>query len=292
ISSLSLHVALPIWLLTGASLLPHLPLTRGTPSTRGLAALQTITHPIVALRRTVMGQRGSFMAIRRYFAPAGALLIAVALGSGAAAQATKDKKGAPKAQPAPQQQQQQAAPAQQQQSQQAVVVPSPWTKRCIEEPTSKKKICEIAQALFAETGQFLMSATIQEMQDNPRKGMTIVAPMGMLLPPGVRIHIDQQQLPNDIPYIACVTPPNQPPGCIAELEIDNNFINLLKKSQIMRIQVINGQRRTIDFVFATKDFAKAYDGPAVDEKAMAAQRDKLKEELQKRAAEALKNQQK
>jgi invasion protein IalB len=232
------------------------------------------------------------MGIRTYFAPAGALLIAVALGSGAFAQAAKDKKGAPKAQPAPQQQQQQAAPPQPQQSQQAVVVPSPWTKRCVEDPGSKKKICEIAQALFAETGQFLMSATIQEMQDNPRKGMTIVTPMGMLLPPGVRIHIDQQQLPNDIPYIACVTPTNQPPGCIAELEIDNNFINLLKKSQIMRIQVINGQRRTIDFVFATKDFAKAYDGPAVDEKAMAAQRDKLKEELQKRAAEALKNQQK
>lgn len=232
------------------------------------------------------------MGIRRYFAPAGALLIAVALGSGAFAQATKDKKGAPKTQPAPQQQQQQQAAPAPQQSQQAVVVPSPWSKRCVEEPTTKKKICEIAQALFAETGQFLMSATIQEMQDNPRKGMTIVAPMGMLLPPGVRIHIDQQQLPNDIPYIACVTPPNQPPGCIAELEIDNNFITALKKSQIMRVQVINGQRRTIDFVFTTKDFAKAYDGPAVDEKAMAAQRDKLKEELQKRAAEALKNQQK
>jgi hypothetical protein len=60
----------------------------------------------------------------------------------------------------------------------------------------------------------------------------------------------------------------------------------------MRVQVINGQRRTIDFVFTTKDFAKAYDGAAIDEKAMAAQRDKLKQELQKRAAEALKNQQK
>jgi invasion protein IalB len=226
------------------------------------------------------------MKVRSYFAPAGALLMAVAVATSAFAQ-PKDKKAAPKT-PAPQ-----AQPApQKQQSQQAVVVPSPWTKRCVEEPKSKKKICEIAQALFAETGQFLMSATVQEMEGNARKGMTIVTPMGMLLPPGVRIHIDHQQLPNDIPYIACVTPPNQPPGCIAELEIDDKFINLLKKSQTMRVQVINGQRRTIDFVFTTKDFAKAYDGKAIDEKAMAAQRDKLKQELQKRAAEALKNQQK
>lgn len=237
-------------------------------------------------RRTGLGYRGNFMRIRSYFALAGALMIAGTFGSDAFAQA---KKAAPKQAPAEVQQQ---APAQQQQSQQATAVPSPWTKRCAVEPQSKKQICEVAQALFAETGQFLMSATIQEMQDNPRKGMTIIAPIGMLLPPGLRIHIDQQQLPNDIPYIACVTPPNQPPGCIAELEIDANFINMLKKSQTMRVQVINGQRRTIDFVFNTKDFAKAYDGAPVDEKAMAAQRDKLKEELQKRAADALKNQQK
>lgn len=168
------------------------------------------------------------------------------------------------------------------------MVPSPWTKRCAEEPNTKKQICEVAQALFAETGQFLMSATIQELAGNPKKGMTIVTPIGMLLPPGVRIHIDQQQLPNDFPYLACVTPPNQPPGCIVEVEIDDNFINALKKSSTMRVQVINGQRRTIDFVFNTKDFAKVYAGAPIDEKAMAAQRQKLQEQLQKRADEALK----
>jgi invasion protein IalB len=226
------------------------------------------------------------MRIRSYFALAGALMIAGTFGGDAFAQAAK--KAAPKQAPAEAQQ----APVQPQQSQQAVVVPTHWTKRCAIEPQSKKQICEIVQALYAETGQFLMSATIQEMQDNPRKGMTIIAPIGMLLPPGLRIHIDQHQLPNDIPYIACVTPPNQPPGCIAELEIDANFINMLKKSQTMRVQVINGQRRTIDFVFNTKDFAKVYDGAPIDEKAMAEQRDKLKEELQKRATEALKSQQK
>jgi invasion protein IalB len=263
--------------------------SRGAVDARHSRAPNKSAHANRRLAADSHGLEGKSMRIRSFIAPASAVLIAVAFGTGAFAQAAKDKKGAPKnPAPAPQTQQQ---PAQQpQQSQQAVVVPSPWTKRCVEEPTSKKKICEIAQALFAETGQFLMSATIQEMQDNPRKGMTIVTPMGMLLPPGVRIHIDHQQLPNDIPYIACVMPPSQPPGCIAELEIDNNFINLLKKSQTMRVQVINGQRRTIDFVFTTKDFGKAYDGAAVDEKAMAAQREKLKEELQKRAADALKNQ--
>jgi invasion protein IalB len=216
------------------------------------------------------------MRIRSYIAPACALLIAIGFGTGAFAQASK--KAAPKAEAAP------AAP----QSTQATVVPSSWTKRCVEEPNTKKQICEIAQALFAETGQFLMSATIQEMQGNPKKGMTIVTPIGMLLPPGIRVHIDQQQLPHDFPYLACVTPPNQPPGCLVEIEIDDNLIKLLEKSKTMRVQVINGQRRTIDFVFPTKDFAKAYTGAPLDEKAMAAQKQKIQEQLQKRADEALK----
>jgi hypothetical protein len=62
----------------------------------------------------------------------------------------------------------------------------------------------------------------------------------------------------------------------------------LKKSQHIRVQVINGQRRTIDFLFTTKEFAKVYDGAPIDEKAMAAQRQKLQDELQKRAEEARK----
>lgn len=215
-----------------------------------------------------------------------AAFIAIGFSANAFAQSPKTPaKPAPKGAP--------AAPAangapQAPQSQQAVAVPTPWTKRCVVEPKSKKQVCEIAQALLAETGQFLMSITISEMQDNAKKGLTIVTPIGMLLPPGVRVHIDQHQLPKDIPYSACIAPPNQPAVCIAEMEVDTAFINQLKKSQHIRVQVINGQRRTIDFLFTTKEFAKVYDGAPIDEKAMAAQRQKLQDELQKRAEEARK----
>lgn len=231
--------------------------------------------------------RGRYMRFRPSLALSSAVRIAAAfaiIGFSANAFAQAHKTPAKPAPKAPAANGAPAAP----QSQQAAGVPTPWTKRCVTESKTKKQVCEIAQALLAETGQFLMSVTISEMQDNAKKGLTIVTPIGMLLPPGVRVHIDQKQLPKDIPYSACIAPPNQPPVCIAEMEIDAAFINLLKKSQTMRIQVINGQRRTIDFVFTTKDFAKAYNGAPIDEKAMAAQREKLQDELQKRAEEARK----
>ena len=260
-------------------------------------------HAVVRGGTTSKGYRGTSMKIRLSFAPLSVVCIAatfIAINFGAevlaqtppaqpkAAPQTAPKTPAPKG-PAPAAPAQGAQPpAEAPQSTQAAAVPTPWTKRCVEEPQSKKQICEVAQALLAETGQFLMSATFSELQDNPRKGFTIVAPIGMLLPPGIRIHIDQQQLPNDVPYAVCIAPPNQSPACIAEMEVDQNFINTMKKAQTVRVQVINAQRRTIDFVFSMKDFAKAYDGAAVDEKAMQAQRQKLQDELQKRAEEARK----
>jgi invasion protein IalB len=260
-------------------------------------------HAVVRGGNNIKGYRGTSMKIRSSFAPQGvalvaAMLIAIGFGAEVLAQTPPAQpKAAPQAAPkgpapkgptsVPAQGAQPAAP-EAPQSTQAAAVPTPWTKRCVEEPQTKKQICEVAQALLAETGQFLMSATFSELQDNPRKGFTIVAPIGMLLPPGIRIHVDAQQLPNDVPYAVCIAPPNQSPACIAEMEVDQNFINTMKKAQTVRVQVINAQRRTIDFVFSMKDFAKAYDGAPIDEKAMQAQRQKLQDELQKRAEEARK----
>jgi invasion protein IalB len=227
------------------------------------------------------------MRFRSYFALTSALFITIGFATGASAQAPAPKeKAAPKAAP--------AAPAAQppQQSVQAQGITSPWNKRCVTEPNSKKQICEISQVFVAETGQVLMSVRIQEMQDNPRKGLTIMAPMGMLLPPGMRAFVDQQQLPSGIPYLQCVTPAGAPPGCVGEMEIDAGLIAAMKKSQVLRIQTMNGQGKTIDFVFPTKEFAKAYDGPAIDEKAMEAENKKMKDMLQKKADELAKSQQK
>ena len=231
------------------------------------------------------------MRFRSYFALASALFIAVGFASDALAQAAKEKgKAAPKAPAAapaaP------AAPQPQQQSVQAQGITSPWNKRCVVEPNSKKQICEISQVFVAETGQVLMSVRLQEMQDNPRKGLTIMAPMGMLLPPGMRAFIDQQQLPSGIPYLQCITPPGAPAGCLGEMEVDAGLVTAMKKSQVLRIQTMNAQGKTIDFVFPTKDFAKAYDGPAIDDKALEAENKKMKDMLQKKADELAKGQQK
>jgi invasion protein IalB len=244
------------------------------------------------------------MKLRMSFAPGGAVrraaglaaLFALVLSAEALAQ-TPPPKAAPQPKqqtPAPKgpaQAQPQQAPGQaqqQMQSQPAGTIATPWTKRCAEDPQSKKQICEVSQAQIAETGQFLMSASFAELPDNPNKIFRVVAPLGMLIQPGIRVLIDGSALQNELPYTACVAPPNQSPVCIVEVAVDQNFVNALKKSQEMWVQVITAQAppRTIHFIFPTKEFSKVYDGPAMDLKAMEDQRKKMQEKLQKAADEA------
>lgn len=247
------------------------------------------------------------MNLRMFFAPGGALrrvagfaaCFALLISTEAVAQQTpaqpktqaQQKQPAQKqpAQPQPQQQPTPGQPQQvQQQSQPAGTIATPWTKRCADDPQSKKQVCEISQAQIAETGQFLMSASLAELPDNPNKIFRVVAPLGMLIQPGIRVLIDGAALQSELPYTACVAPPNQAPVCIVEVQVDQNFVAALKKSQEMWVQVITAQAppRTIHFIFPTKEFAKVYDGPAMDLKAMEDQRKKMQEKLQKAADEA------
>src|SRR5262245_19214375 len=86
----------------------------------------------------------------------------IAAGAGLAQAQTKDKaapaqKAAPAAKSGPAEQ----APAQ---TQQAVAIPSPWTKICNRDPQANKEVCLVAQDIRAETGQFLASVAVREVE--------------------------------------------------------------------------------------------------------------------------------
>ena len=214
----------------------------------------------------------------------GIAAVVLALGVSGAAYAQAQNQSKPPAKPAAPAQAAPAAPAQQQQAQQgapaSVVVPginTPWTKVCGTEQSVNKQICMTSQDFTAETGQPLASAAIRELQDDPTKKFIVSVPIGMLVQPGTRVVIDQQP-PLALKYEICF-----PNGCFASMDVNADFVAKLKKAQMITIQALQMGGRTLNFQIPAKDFAKAYDGPASDPQVVAAERQKLADELQKLA---------
>jgi invasion protein IalB len=207
-----------------------------------------------------------------------ALLIAIGNAGGAVAQQklAQKQKQAPVPQPPAPPQPPAAAPTD---VQRATAVPTPWTKICSKDPQANKEVCLVTQEIRAETGQFLASIAIREVEGDPKKQFIIAVPPGMLLQPGMRVIVDQGQ-PQAARYAICF-----PNACYGDAEIGVEFIDSMKKGQQVTVQTINQIGRTVNFTLVLKDFAKAYDGPPIDPKVVEEQQKKLQEELQKRADE-------
>lgn len=220
----------------------------------------------------------SFTAIVCALALAG-MTGSVLVGGTAPAFAQEKKKQDPK--------KKQDAPAQNQQpqQQQASAISTGWKRICQTSEQTKKEICVVNHVLHAETGQMLAAATVIE-EKGAQRIFRIAVPLGMLLEPGLRVVIDQNQ-PVEAKYAICV-----PEGCFADLQVNDEFVGNLKKGKVLVIQVINHARRTVNIQFPLAEFQKSYDGPPIDPKEIDKQRQQLQEELNKKAKQMLEQQQK
>jgi invasion protein IalB len=221
-------------------------------------------------------------------------LLAIALGSTAFAQTPPPAQpqpkapapkaptaAAPKAPPA-----QQNAPQQQPQSaeaQQPQLIYSPWTKFCLKgQEANAQQVCFTGKDGRIESGMPVIAAVLIEPEGDTKKVLRVTLPLGMQLPQGTRVIVDQGQ-PMNAPYIICFTN-----GCMADYEASSELIGKLKKGQGLVVQGINSQGQAISLVLPLNDFGKAYDGPPTDPKVFEEQQKKLQDDLQKRAEEARK----
>jgi invasion protein IalB len=229
---------------------------------------------------------GSYKALAVAIAMAGtASIVLPHAGTPAFAQEQKKKQDAKKKQDTPPPAQTQTPPANQppanQTPQQQNVLATKWTKICQTNEQTKKEACVVTQNLHAETGQMLAAVTVIE-EKGAQKLFRIAVPLGMLLEPGLRVVVDQNQ-PIEAKYAICV-----PDGCFADLQVNDDFLANLKKGKALIVQTINHVGRTVNITFPLTDFGKAYEGPAVDPKEIQAQRQKLQESLNKQAEDARK----
>ena len=76
-----------------------------------------------------------------------------------------------------------------------------------------------------------------------------------------------------------------PNGCFGEAELNGAALNALKKAQTASVVVRNLAGIEVTFNMPMKDFAVAFDGPAVDPKVIEEQNKELQKQLEKKAQE-------
>jgi invasion protein IalB len=164
------------------------------------------------------------------------------------------------------------------------VIYSPWTKFCGKDQNNAtaKEVCLTVKEARLETGQFLAGAALIEQAGEEKKLFRITLPLGMQLPQGTRMILDKEQ-PLTGRYIVCL-----PNGCMADFDVNAEFVGKLKKGQQLVLQGINLPGQAASYMLPLADFVKANEGPATDPKVFEEQQKKLQEELQRKAEEARK----
>ncbi|MBD8890859.1 invasion associated locus B family protein [Roseibium litorale] len=157
---------------------------------------------------------------------------------------------------------------------------SPWIKVCNKDPKVNKQICLITQELRTNTGQFLASVALREIEGEARKTLLIAVPPGMLIQPGLRVQVDAGKQ-SEGKYGICF-----PNACYSELVVDDAFIGTLKAGGKLILTTLNQQAKPIPMELTLAGFTKVYTGAPTDVAELQRKQEELQNELQRRADEA------
>ena len=196
-------------------------------------------------------------------------------------------------------QQQPAQPAQAPATQkkpaaQAVKPQNSWVKLCDERPAVKQgvaikaKVCTTHhERLSAATGQILVSVAIHKVAGQPRETMMVLVPLGLALPPGLQVLIDDDK-PIPLKFTFCHLA-----GCQAEVPATKEIVDKFKKGKELRVRALDQHNRPVGFAVPLTGFTKAHQGEPIDKKTYEKARRNLlllirkrHEELAKKAKEA------
>jgi invasion protein IalB len=116
----------------------------------------------------------------------------------------------------------------------------------------------VQEEIFADTGQFIASAGIRSVQDDPKMLFILGVPLGMQIQPGLRMQVDDGKQ-SELKFSICI-----PSQCYADMEINADFVKTVKSGKQLIVGAINHMGQTVTFPISLAGFTKAYDSAGVD----------------------------
>ena len=133
-------------------------------------------------------------------------------------------------------------------------VHSDWQVRCDTPPGAQAEQCALIQSVTAEDRANVgLTVIVLKTADHKAKLMRVVAPVGVLLPTGLGLKIDQTDV-GKAGFVRCL-----PNGCVAEVVMDDNLLKALRSGQTATFIIFQTPEEGIGFPMSLKGFGEGFD---------------------------------
>ena len=129
-----------------------------------------------------------------------------------------------------------------------------WQIRCDTPPGAKSEQCALIQSVTAEDRANVgLTVIVLKTADLKSRLMRVVAPLGVLLPSGLGLKIDNVDV-GRAGFVRCL-----PNGCIAEVVMDDELIKKLRTGKTSTFIIFQTPEEGIGFPMSLAGFGEGYD---------------------------------
>jgi invasion protein IalB len=129
-----------------------------------------------------------------------------------------------------------------------------WQIRCETPPGAQGEQCALFQSVVAEDRANVgITVLVLKTADQKSRLMRVQAPLGVLLPAGLGLKIDQVDV-GRAGFVRCL-----PRGCYAEVVMDDTLIGKLRTGQTATFFIFQTPEEGIGFPMGLKGFGEGYD---------------------------------
>jgi invasion protein IalB len=129
-----------------------------------------------------------------------------------------------------------------------------WQVRCDTPPGAQSEQCALIQSVTAEDRPNIgLTVIILKTADKRTRLMRVIAPLGVLLPSGLGLKVDQAEI-GRAGFVRCV-----PNGCVAEVIMDDALIGKLRSGQSATFIFFQTPEEGIGFPVSLKGFGDGFD---------------------------------
>jgi invasion protein IalB len=129
-----------------------------------------------------------------------------------------------------------------------------WQVRCDTPPGAKAEQCALVQTVSAEDRPNVgLSIIVLKLADNKNRLLRVLAPLGVLLPAGLGLRIDDADV-GRVGFVRCV-----PDGCVAEVVMDDTLFDKMRTGKSAVFIIFQTPEEGIGIPVSLNGFAPGVD---------------------------------